>query len=214
MVECWFEGKLSYWAIISEARLVRVVPGSLTLPAARQPWTVWLLQDNSYHTGPLGPLTVTSHCPRLSRPTFPMTDGVSCSPLKSSLYPLVFPGVPWCPLELPSGCTDTCTCASLPLPLSWDSAGGESTQWRHTVATSQLPVSGSMSIYKPSTTIFCKWHWYWIVEVTLTTIITLSAQYIFTITRQSYLQQRCRVSRDSLWKDLTVMSSWWKYLAN
>ena len=93
MVECWFEGKLSYWAIISEARLVRVVPGSLTLPAARQPWTVRLLQDNSYHTGPLGPLTVTSHCPRLSRPTFPMTDGVSWSPLKSSLCPLVSPGV-------------------------------------------------------------------------------------------------------------------------
>ena len=60
-----------------------------------------LLQDNSYHTGPLGPLTVTSHCPRLSRPTFPMTDGVSWSPLKSSLYPLVSPGVPWCPLVSP-----------------------------------------------------------------------------------------------------------------
>ena len=103
-----------------------------------------LLQDNSYHTGPLGPLTVTSHCPRLSRPTFPMTDGVSWSPLKSPLYPLVSPGVSWScrvavqtPVHAPP----------LPLPLSWDSAGGESTQWRHTVATSQLPVSGSMSVY-------------------------------------------------------------------
>ena len=55
-----------------------------------------LLQDNSYHTGPLGPLTVTSHCPRLSRPTFPMTE---CPAVLWSL-PCI-PCVPWYPLVSP-----------------------------------------------------------------------------------------------------------------
>ena len=132
MVECWFEGKLSYWAIISEARLVRVVPGSLTLPAARQPWTVWLLQDNSYHTGPLGPLTVTSHCPRLSRPTFPMIVGVSWSPLKTSLCPLVSPGVSWsCRVAVQTPVHAPPSLSPSVGTRQEESQHSDGTQWRH-----------------------------------------------------------------------------------